>query len=353
VNPYASYPGGNPFPFPYPPTKASAFPTGASYINLPLGLHHPYMQQWDLSLERQLGGDWVITANYLGNKATHFRSSTEENSAVYVPGNSTTANTAARRMLARINPTTGAYYSTITLMDDGVNTSYNALRLTAQHRFNRHYTLLTAYTYSHCLQDTETLSNRLTGNNESNPYNRDADYGPCDYDLRHNFVSSFVYEGPKFENRAVNAVGGNWQLAFLISTYNGFPFTPLTGTDASLSGVGLDRPNVVSGVSRYLRNKKSLLWIQPTAFIKNPAGTFGTAGMNSLLGPHYFDSDVNLTKLFTIHEQQNLQLRFEFFNVLNHTNFQAPVNTFSSSAFGVIQASNPARIIQLGAKYNF
>jgi hypothetical protein len=353
VNPYAAYPGGNPFPFPYPPTKSSAFPTGASYINLPLNLHHPYMQQWSLSLERQLGSDWVVTAAYLGNKGTHFRSSTEENPAVYVPGNSTTANTAARRTLSRLNPTAGAYYSTITLMDDGVNTGYNALRLTAQHRFSRHYTVLAAYTYSHCIQDTETLSNRLTGNNESNPYDRNADYGPCDFDLRQNFVSSFVYEGPKFSNRAVDAVGGNWQLAFLISTYNGFPFSPLTGTDASLSGVGLDRPNVVSGANRYVRNKKTLLWIQPAAFIKNPAGTFGTAGMNSLLGPHFFDSDVNLTKLFTIHEQQNLQLRFEFFNVLNHTNFMAPVNTFSSSAFGVIQASNPARIIQLGAKYNF
>jgi hypothetical protein len=219
--------GGNPFPFPYPPTKASVFPTGGSYINLPLGLHHPYMQQWDLSLERQLEGDWVVTANYLGNKATHLRSSTEENPAVYVPGNSTNANTASRRILARLNPTTGAYYSTITLMDDGVKKNYNALRLSAQHRFSLHFTLLAAYTYSHCQQDTETLSNRLTGNNESNPYDRDADRGPCDFDLRHNFVSSFVYEGPKFANRAVNAFGGNWQLAFLISTYNGFPFSPL------------------------------------------------------------------------------------------------------------------------------
>jgi hypothetical protein len=353
VNPFASYPGGNPFPFAFPPTKSSVFPVGGSYINLPLSLHHPYMQQWDLSLERQLGSDWVITANYIGNKATHFRSSTEANPAIYIPGGSTTSNTAARRTLTQINPTTGAYYSTITMMDDGVNTSYNALRLTAQHRFAKHYTLLAAYTYSHCLQDTETLSNRLTGNNESNPYNRLADYGPCDFDLRQNFVSSFVYEGPKFDNRAVNAVGGNWQLAFLISTYNGFPFSPLTGTDASLSGVGLDRPNVVSGANRYVRNKKTLLWINPSAYVINPPATFGTAGMNSILGPHYFDSDVNLTKQFAIHEQINLQLRFEFFNVLNHTNFQAPVNTFSSSAFGVIQASNPARIMQIAAKLNF
>lgn len=353
VNPFAGYPGGNPFPFPYPPTKNSAFPPGGSYINLPLNLHHPYMQQWGLSLQRQIGSDWVVTVDYIGNKATHFRSGKEENPAVYIPGKSTTKNTQQRRTLSQLNPVTGAYYSTITLMDDGVNTSYNALRATVQHRFNHGYTLLANYTYSHCLQDTETLANRLTGNQESNPYDRNADYGPCDYDLRHNLVVSFVYQGYQFHKRALDLVAGGWRPAFLVSANSGYPFSPLTGTDASLSGVGLDRPDVVGGTNRYVRNTHTLLWVNPAAFTKNSPGTFGTAGMNSLLGPHYIDSDVNLTKMFSIHEQQNLQLRFEFFNVFNHTNFDAPVNKYSSASFGEIQSSEPARIIQLGAKYVF
>lgn len=353
VNPFQGYPGGDPYPFPYPPSQSSAFPQGGSYINLPLNLHHMYMQQWDLSLQRQLGSDWVITADYLANKGTHFRSSTEEDPAVYIPGNSTEANTQQRRTLSQINPATGAYYSTITLMDDGVNTSYNALRLTAQHRFSRSYTVLAAYTWSHCLQDTETLSNRLTGNNESNPYNRDADHGPCDFDLRSNLVLSAVYQGPTFSNRTVSAFAGRWQLAFLVSANNGYPFSPLTGTDASFSGVGLDRPDPVAGVNRYVKNMKTKLWVNPAAFTPNPPGTFGATGMNSLRQPGYTDVDANLSKQFTIYKEQSLQLRFEFFNVLNHTNFDAPVNTFSSANFGVIQAANPARIGQVGAKYTF
>ena len=88
-----------------------------------------YMQQWDLSVERQLGGNWLASASYMGNKATHFRSADEEDPAVYIPGNSTTANTNQQRLLHLINPSAGAYYSTITLMDDGDNTNYNALRL--------------------------------------------------------------------------------------------------------------------------------------------------------------------------------------------------------------------------------
>jgi hypothetical protein len=355
VNPFSAYPGGDPFPNPYPPVKAAPFNTAGTYVNLPLGLHHMYMQQWNLSLQKQLGSDWVVTADYLGNRGVHLRAGTEENPAIYIPGagKSTVANTQSRRMLTQLNAASGAYYSTITFLDDGVSTNYNALRLTTQHRFNHGYTLLAAYTYSRCMQDTETLGNKLQGNNETNPYNRLFDYGPCDYDLRHSFVTSFVYQGYNFANRALDLVAGGWSPAFLVSAYNGFPFTPLTGVDDSLSGVGLDRPNAVSGVNPYVRNKKSLLWINPQAFTANGPATFGTTGMNSLVGPHYVDSDVTLSKLFKVYEQQTFQLRFEFFNVFNHTNFLAPVNTLSSNTYGQIQASNPARIIQLAAKYTF
>jgi hypothetical protein len=75
TNPFQGVAGGNPFPNPFPPTKTASFNKNGTYVNLPLSLHHPYMQQWDLSLERQFGGDWAITASYIGNKATHLRSS--------------------------------------------------------------------------------------------------------------------------------------------------------------------------------------------------------------------------------------------------------------------------------------
>jgi hypothetical protein len=96
-----------------------------------------------------------------------------------------------------------------------------------------------------------------------------------------------------------------------------------------------------------------LAWLNPAAFTANPPGTFGTAGMNSLRGPNYINANANLNKLFTIHESQKFQVRFEWFNLFNHTNFQAPVNSYSSARFGVIQSANPARIMQLGAKYVF
>jgi hypothetical protein len=356
VNPFASYPGGDPFPLPFPPTANATFGLAGTFVNLPLNLHHPYMEAWNLSYQRQVGENWVFDVDYIGNRAVHFRGGTEANPAIYAAGAST-KNTQARRYFTSLNATAGPYYATVTQMDDHINTYYDGLRVSAQHRFSHNFTLLSVYTYSKCLQSAETLSNKLQGNTESNPFYREADYGLCDFDLRHNFVNSFVYGGYKFQNRRLDFVAGQWSLAFLVSAYNGFPFSPLTGTDASLSGVGLDRPNIVPGVSPYnksLHNSANLpVWITKSAYVINPPGTFGTARENSLIGPGYVDADATLSKAFPTWREQNLQLRFEFFNVLNHTNFMAPVATFSSAQFGQVQASNPARIIQVAAKYNF
>jgi hypothetical protein len=96
-----------------------------------------------------------------------------------------------------------------------------------------------------------------------------------------------------------------------------------------------------------------MLWITPSAFTPNGPGTFGDIGMNSVLGPHYVDTDVSLRKLFSTFKEQNLEVRFEFFNIFNHPNLDAPVATLSSSTFGQIQTGNAPRIMQLAAKYNF
>lgn len=352
ANPFQGYPGGNPFPTPYPPTRDSTFPLNGLYVNFPLNLHHMYHQQWDFSYQFQFGANWLASASYLGNKATHLRSSFEENPAVYIPGASTVSNTNARRLLSQINPKEGPYYANITMVDDGATTSYNALRLSLQHRFSHRFTLLSVYTWSHCMQNAETYGNRNSqgANSYQNPYNRNADTGPCDFDLRHNSTTSLVWEPPSFDNRVVNELLSRWQLGALITAHTGFPFTPFTGVDNSLTGVRQDRPNVVGNP---YANTSSLIWINPAAFVANPLGTFGNAGYNSLVAPGFFDLDANLTRFFQVTEHQRFELRFEFFNVLNHANFNAPVSTLNSAAFGKIQSAGDPRILQFAAKYVF
>jgi hypothetical protein len=346
---------GYTFPTPTPPTKNAIFPTQGTYINFPLGLHHMYMQQYNLSLQQQLTPNWLFSLDYVGNRGVHMRGSYESNPAVYIPGSSTTGNTQTRRTLYRLNPGTGVYFSNLTMMDDGVNTYYNGLRVKAEHRFSNHFTVLSVYTWSKCLQSAETIGNRLSGNTESNPYNRTADFGACDYDLRHNWNNSVVLEGPRFKKALLNQTTGGWQLAFLANLHTGFPINLTTGTDQSLSNVGLDRPDVVAGVNPYVHNSSNSrkTWINSAAFVPNALGTFGTTRYNALIAPGYVNVDATLMKGFRVTESQHVDLRFEFFNVINHTNFSAPISTRNSSNFGLIQASNPARIIQLAGKYVF
>ena len=227
------------------------------------------------------------------------------------------------------------------------------MRLSAQHRFSRGFTLVSVYTWSRVVQNAEPLENRNSqgSNYYQNPYNRNADRAVADFDLRHNFITSLLYEEPRLSNRVVNQLFGHWQLGTLLSVHTGFPFTPTSGVDNSLTGVRQDRPNVIG--DPYVRNTKTNVWVTPAAFVPNPAGTFGNAGYNSLRGAGFVDVDASLTRSFRVTEKQRFELRFEFFNVLNHTNFNFPVSNLSSAAFGKIQSAADPRILQFAAKYTF
>src|SRR5262249_34540179 len=221
------------------------------------------------------------------------------------------------------------------------------------HRFSHNFTLLSVYTWSHCMQNAETLGNRLSqGSNQyQDPNNRNADTAPCDFDLRHNFVTSFVYESPRFRSRLMRELLGHWQFGSLRSYHMGFPYTPTAGVDNSLTGVGQDRPNVVG--DPYVKNLSTLVWVSSSAFRANAQGTYGNAGYNSLAGPRFFDVDANLSRTFRVTEHYQFQLRFEFFNLLNHTNFNNPVGNISSANFGRIQSAGDPRILQFAAKVSF
>jgi hypothetical protein len=356
--PYAGYPGGNPFPGAFPPAKDETFPMGGVYVNIPINLRPTYAQQWGVSYEIQVAKDWLVSANYIGNKSTHLWAQSDQNHGIYIPGNcngspcSTLANVNQRRLLSLLNPTAGAFYGAIDLLDDGANANYNALIVKAQHRFSQNFTLLASYTYSHCLQDSQLVVNDLgNGPLYQNPLNRNADYGACDFDVRHSVVSSLVIASPRFESKLANAVFGDWQLSPIISAHTGFPFSPSSGQDNSRTGEGADRPNVVG--NPYVRDLNSRVWLNPAAFAANAVGTFGNAGWNSLRGPGFFNIDVGLSRSFAVREAQRVQLRFEFFNATNRVNFNNPGSNITSSNFGTILSAGDPRILQFAMKYTF
>ncbi|HXJ42703.1 MAG TPA: hypothetical protein VNH18_25705, partial [Bryobacteraceae bacterium] len=135
---------------------------------------------------------------------------------------------------------------------------------------------------------------------------------------------------------------------------SGLAVNPVSGKDNSLTGVGNDRPNVISS-SAYtgLSHGKLYQYVNPNLFTPNLAGTYGNAGHNSLRGPGYFNIDMSLSREFRLRERLTLHARAEAFNILNHPNFNLPVANISSANFGQITSAMDPRILQGSMKLTF
>ena len=372
-NPWQDYPGGNPFPITLTPNFA--FPTSATYLTSPLNIHATYVESWNFTVQRQFGVNWLLSASYLGNDAVHLWDSVQLTPAVYIPGNcvagqygltapgacSTTGNVAARRVLTLANPTQGPYYNAIEQTDDGATGSYNALLLSVNHRLASHFTLLGNYTWAHCIADP---INQYLGGVYTNPANRRQDRGQCvgGEDQRHNVNLSVVAESPKFSQRFLQMIAGNWKLSATANIRTGAAMTVTTGL-TNLNGIGADRPNQVLA-DPYCATKRVNCWFNPAAFANPAPGSFGNEGIGTLVGPGYFGINMGLSRAFVIRERQKIEIRAEAFNLENRINLGSPVATLSSSTFGQINAA-PAgngsvsapgygpRVMQFAIKYIF
>jgi len=373
ANPWLGYPGGNPYPTTQNPN--TTYPTAGYYETVPLHVKNTYVQQWNLTLQKQLGSSWLLKATYMGSETAHLWTDQELNPAVYVPGNcvkgqyglakagpcSTTATTQARRLLTQLNPSQGPYYGTLEYLDDGGTASYNALIISAEHRLSSHFSMLANYTFSHCIGDLVT--SELSGPVYTDPADRRFDRGNCTaVDVHHNFNLSAVLQSPHYNSRPVQWIAGGWQLAPIVSLHSGSYFGVTTGVDNALTGIGAQRPNQVLP-NVYCADKNINCWMNAKAFLSPAPGTLGDLGINNLEGPGYFDVDVALSRQFHIKEKQYLEIRAESFNIQNRANFLNPGavgiaggsanSALNSSTFGRIQSDVQPRIMQFAVKYVF
>jgi outer membrane receptor protein involved in Fe transport len=309
-----------------------------------------YIQQWNLTVQREVWKQIVITAAYLGAKGTHLLLLEEQNPGVYIPGASTTGNINSRR------PYTN--FQTITEDISAGPSNYNAFQINWNRRFTKGFTLLGSYVYSKSMDIASNDGNSGLGNQARDPYDWNLDYGPSDFDIKNRFVTSFLYQIPGTTSGSgfVKALTGGWQLDGIVTLQSGAPFSVLAGVDRSLVGVAEDHANVNGPVAVYngnSRTSKIAKYFNTSAFSLPALGTYGTSGRNIIYGPGIENFDGGLFKNIPIHEDKRLELRWEVFNVLNHTNLLNPNNSFSSSAFGRITSSSSSRVMQIAAKIVF
>jgi hypothetical protein len=356
-NPWASVPGGNPFPLPAP-GKDVAFPPANSEAFVPPHMHAPSVAQWNASIQHRVAEDWVVSVSYLGNETSHLWIGNEANPALYIPGTcagkpcSSTGNTQQRRILTLLNPAAGQYYSQMTIADDGISANYNGLLVSMEHRFASNYTLLANYTWSKCLGIAPVTS--LSTGVLQDPNNVRGDYGPCSYDSPQLVNISLVYMSRFGHGALLSHLLSHWNIAPLMRYQSGLPVNPVTGKDNSLTGVGNDRPNVISSTMyTSTPHGKRYQYVNPNLYAPNATGTFGNAAHNSLRGPGYFDMDLAVSRDFVVRERLTLQVRAEAFNALNHPNFGLPNGSISSANFGQITSAFDPRILQGSMKLVF
>ncbi len=399
TNPWANYPGIPGLPAGQNPMAILAaqdalghqaptipFLPFGTYVTSPLTNFHPtYVNQWNLSIQKQLGQSWMVSANYLGTSTIHFVSGESVDPAVFIPGNctagqygltapgpcSTVANQNFRRVLYLQNPVQGRFGG-IGIADDGGTATYEGLSFSAQRRFSSGVNILANYTYSHCISDPWNQNPTAAG--VAIPDARRQWRSNCiGTDLRHLFNLSAVYITPRFAGTALRILASNWEFAPIMSIRSGPFFSVLAGPDRALTGVP-GQPAQLLSQNVYPAHQSVDQWLNPAAFGLPALGTYGNLGYNSLKGPGVFQLNLALSRNFPMGERRSFQLRGEAFNLPNHLNpftpgigpingtlFGGQVN-FASANFGQITSDisgnngllgGDYRVIQLALKFIF
>ena len=340
------------------------FPTLGTYVSSPLTDFHPtYVNQWNFSIQKQLGQDWLISANYLGTSTIHFVSGVNLNPAVYIPGTTTTpngcpvipntvnyplsctANQNIRRVLYRQDPVQGKYFAGVGLVDDGGTASYQGLNFSVNKRLSHGVNLLANYTWSHCISDP--WNQNPTNAGVEIPGNRRAWRSNCPgIDLRQLFELSMVATTPRFSNRALRILASDWQFAPNLEIKSAQFFTVTTGSDVALTTLANQTPNLLSA-NPYPSSQTPSRWISRSAFQNAASGSYGNLGYNNLKGPGVFQLNLALSRNFPIWEHRMLQVRGEAFNLPNHLNPFTPGNGPVAGNFGGLAPLNAQNFGQI------
>jgi hypothetical protein len=363
-----------------PPVAITAVPDGK--------LHAPYFMEWSLGLEREMGTTGSLKAQYVGTRAVNQPYLTQVNGYQSVcPGCFAPfpyVQPADPQRTGAIDPRFGA----VTQFSTGANSHYSGLQITAMKHLGHGFMGQVNYTWSRCM---DTVSNggflqfSAGGILSPLPGELARNYGPCDYDIRHNLSAQYVYQLPlKVRDRSLGFALNGWQVSGTVFWHSGIPFSVLStpysaNGNGIVNGSGPQFASVVPGVPLYDHNfipgvtqPGTVQWLNPNAFgstVDPSTGAcnggdapencqFGNLGRNALRGPNFAWADFYLTKWFPLTEQLKMRFDVQFFNVFNHPNFALPSmilagipgNPSTQSGFGALTSttSPPTGLLGVG-----
>jgi hypothetical protein len=325
------------------------------------------VSQWNLSLQKQISTDWLISASYIGTASTHLWSAQPINPAIFLGLDpctlngirystcSTTSNTDQRRRLSLENPQVGQYYGHIGRIDSGGTATYNGFLLSVQRRAARGVTVSANYTWSHCITDhSGDMYVNQSSTGWTNPNNRTFDRGNCTIAAtdRHNILNlSAVAETPQFSNPTLRAAASGWRFSPIFKLLSGEYLTMTTSQDRALNSISGQRVNQT--LADPYGDKSVSNYMNPAAFAMPALGTLGNVGSGSIAGPGTWQFDAALSRTFRLDETRKLEFRAEAFNLTNAFRKEDPDTVLNSNTFGQVISAKDPRIMQFALKYVF
>jgi hypothetical protein len=340
-----------PDPFPGPPT-GSTVPLGCQQcLNIiESSSRTPYVEEWSFSIQRQISPSWVLESAYFGSHGVKLVGQIVDNTAA-APGPGPIS---ARQIRPLFPPYINNGYNVFPSWYDGAS-------LKLEKRLSQGLSFLVSYTFSKTLDVSDNLSNAsLGGNPTSNAtrFNIRQNKGVAGFDIPQNFVTSVVYAVPgKTQNPVVNAIVAGWNASGIVTHYSGLPFMTFLTSDVAnigtVSGRSTQYPNIV-GDPNAIANRTPQLWFNTAAFAQPPLYTFGNSGRNILRTDSLNNLDFSVYKRWPFLEGRHVELRGEFFNLVNHPSFGYPGVSLGTAQFGKISNTrNSGRQIQLALKVHF
>lgn len=316
-------------------------------FTIALDMPVPYVQQWNLSLQRSIGSEWIATVSYLGNKTTHIEIRSNPNQADLPSNPSNPSPIQSRRPYAWV----GDVYE----VQDISYGNYNGLEAQIERRFSRGLSVLSSYVWSKAM---DALSNGA----EQPVFRTDVarEYGLSDFNTAQVFKLSAVYNLPIGTGRRY--LGGNnwfnkqiiggWQLSDIFTVQSGLPFNVSASDLSDTGGYHSQRANRICNGNRPA-NQSITHWFDTSCYVQPGVGQLGNEGRDDIIGPRTTNLDVSLFKEFPLMTDKSLQFRSDFFDVFNHPLLGVPNASTTSALNGQITNITGRRDIQLSLKVLF
>lgn len=307
--------------------------------------------QWNFSIQRQFGQNMVLEVAYVGSGTSYIRDNYDWNAPFIGPP----ATEVQRRVFPNISQI--QYHSPMG------HSSFHGLDIQFEKRYTRGFSFSFGYGWGHALSNVGEQFGPDVGFQD--PWNWGNNRGTTGFNIRHRFVSSSILQlpfgkGRRFLNRSgvLDAILGGWQLARLSTIRTGIPYNPtLPNPQVALGTVKVQQWRPDRLASGRVPEPTPDRWFDPAAFARpcDASGCrLGNAGPNILTSGGAMNSDVSLSKIFTLKEGMRLQFRWESFNALNTPAFGTPITNLESPDVGKVRSTvSTPRVMQWALRLEF